>query len=97
MIRPSCFPGSEGVIVLVGRFVPGRFGTPLGVDANRDLAVLSSIGAQIDDLAQRVTEMAERYGDTPDSAISAELFNAERTLLGARRSIDRAAGYLAEH
>ena len=45
---------------------------------------------------QRVTEMAERYGDTPDSAISAELFNAERALLGARRSIDRASGFLDE-
>jgi len=66
------------------------------VDATRDLAVLSSLGAQIDDLAQRVTEMAERYGETPDSAISAELFNAERALLGARRSIDRASGFLDE-
>jgi hypothetical protein len=64
------------------------------VDATSDLAVLSSIGAQIDDLAARVTEMAERYGETPDSAIAAELFGAERALLGARRSIDRAAGYL---
>jgi len=66
------------------------------VDATRDLAVLSSIGAQIDDLAQRITEMAERYGDTPDSAITAELFNAERALIGARRSLDRAAGHLSE-
>jgi hypothetical protein len=66
------------------------------VDATSDLAVLSSVGAQIDDLAQRVTEMAERYGETPDSAVASELFGAERALLGARRSIDRAATFLEE-
>jgi hypothetical protein len=64
------------------------------VDTTADLAVLSSIASQIDDLAERVTEMAERYGETPDSAISAELFSAERALLGARRSLDRASGLL---
>jgi hypothetical protein len=66
------------------------------VDTTADLAVLSSIGAQIDDLAERITEMAERYGETPDSAIASELFGAERALLGARRSIDRATGFLDE-
>ena len=33
--------------------------------------------------------MAERYGETPDSAVATELFGAERALLGARRSLDR--------
>jgi hypothetical protein len=64
------------------------------VDASSDLAVLSSVGAQIDDLAQRTTEMAERYGETPDSAIATELFGAERALLAARRALDRAASFL---
>jgi hypothetical protein len=77
-------------------FDPAAFGTHRAVDATSDLAVLSSVGAQIDDLAQRVTEMAERYGETPDSAVASELFGAERALLGARRSIDRAATFLEE-
>jgi hypothetical protein len=64
------------------------------VNAPTDLALLSSIAAQIDDLANRITEMAERYGDTPDSSVASELFNAERGLLGARRALDRAAGFL---
>ena len=64
------------------------------MNATTDLAMLSSIGTQIDELARRVTEMAERYGDTPDSAISSELFGTERALIGARRSLDRAVSLL---
>ena len=59
-----------------------------------DIALLSSIGAQIEDLAARITAMAERYGETPDSALATELFGAERGLLGARRSLERARGFL---
>jgi hypothetical protein len=61
-----------------------------------DLALLSSIAAQVHDLAGRVTEMAERYGVSPDSAVASELFTAERSLLAARRAIDRASSLLAE-
>jgi hypothetical protein len=64
------------------------------VDPRSDLAALSSISAQIDDLAGRITEMGERYGVTPDSAIATELFGAERSLLGARRALSRASGFL---
>lgn len=64
--------------------------------ASTDLALLSSIGAQIDDLANRVTELAERYGVTPDSAVASELFGAERSLLAARRALDRATSLLQE-
>ena len=38
--------------------------------------------------------MAERYGVTADSALSGELFGAERGLFAARRSLDRARGHL---
>jgi hypothetical protein len=58
--------------------------------ATSDLAVLSSIVAQVDELTQRVTELAERYGATPDSAIASELYATERALATARRSLDRA-------
>jgi hypothetical protein len=66
------------------------------VNAPSDLASLSSVGAQLDDLATRITEMAERYGATPDSLVAAELFAAERGLMGARRSIERAATALGD-
>jgi len=59
-----------------------------------DLATLSSIAAQIDELTRRVTELAERYGETPDSAVAIELFATERALVAARRSIDRVTGLL---
>lgn len=64
--------------------------------AETDLALLSSIAAQLDDLAARVTEMAERYGASPDSAVASELFGAERSVLAARRAIDRAAAGLED-
>ena len=55
-----------------------------------DLAALSSIAAQIDELTRRVTDLAERYGESPDSAVATELFSSERALTSARRSLDRA-------
>ena len=61
-----------------------------------DLALLSSLGAQLEDLGSRITEMADRYGTTPDSALANELYNAERGLIGARRALDRARGFLQE-
>ena len=60
-----------------------------------DLATLSSIVAQVDDLSRRVTELAEQYGETPDSAVASELFTSERALATARRSLDRASTLLA--
>ena len=64
------------------------------MSAASDLALLSSLGAQVDDLAHRVTELAERYGVTPDSAVASELFAAERALTTARRTLERAARVL---
>jgi hypothetical protein len=64
--------------------------------SSSDLALLSSIGAQIEEIGARITEMAERYGATPDSALASELFGAERGLFGARRFLDRARGYLED-
>jgi len=40
--------------------------------------------------------MADRYGVTPDSALSGELYAAERGLFGASRSLERARGYLTQ-
>ena len=64
------------------------------MNAPSDLALLSSLTTQIDELATRVTALAERYGETPDSAIATELFAAERALTTARRSLERASNLL---
>jgi hypothetical protein len=66
------------------------------VNAASDLALLSSLGTQIEELAGRVTNLAERYGETPDSAIATELFAAERALNSARRSLERASSLLGQ-
>jgi hypothetical protein len=58
-----------------------------------DLAELSTLRAQIDDIIERIVDAAERYDDS-DSSISGDLFAAERALVVARRSIDRAVAQL---
>ena len=47
------------------------------MSATSDLAVLSSVVTQVEELSRRVTELAEQYGETPDSAVAAELFASE--------------------
>jgi hypothetical protein len=64
------------------------------MSASSDIATLSSLATQVDDLGRRVTELAERYGQTPDSAIATELFATERALATALRSLDRASTLL---
>ena len=63
--------------------------------ASSDFAELSSLRAQLEELTTRVVAVGDRYRDTDDSAVAAELDMAERGLLGAGRSLDRAAGMLA--
>ena len=55
-----------------------------------DLAELSTLRAQLDDLAARVTKLANRYDDSDDSAVADDLFATERSLLAARRTLERA-------
>jgi hypothetical protein len=64
------------------------------VTASSDFAELSSLRAQLDELTARVVSVGDRYRDTEDSAIAAELDQAERALLGAVRALDRATGML---
>ena len=66
------------------------------MSASSDFAELSSLQAQVDDLTDRVVAVGDRYRDTDDSAIAAELDQAERTLLGATRALDRATSLLSE-
>ena len=59
-----------------------------------DRAELSTVRAQVDELTRRVVAVAEHYDDSPDSAIAADLFAAERSLSAARRQLDRATAHL---
>lgn len=59
-----------------------------------DVAELSSLRAQLEDLTARVVAVFERYDETPDSAVASDLFTVERSLLGAGRALDRAIGHL---
>ena len=61
-----------------------------------DLAELSSLRAQLEELAARVLAVADRYRESPDSAVTSDLDLAERSLLGARRALERATETLRE-
>ncbi|HEY3722642.1 MAG TPA: hypothetical protein VGN59_04680 [Acidimicrobiia bacterium] len=58
-------------------------------------AELSTLQSQIEELTERIVAVADRYRDTPDSAITTELDGAERNLLTARRAVERAQRNLA--
>ena len=59
-----------------------------------DLAELSTVRSQLEELARRVEEVADRYEDTADSQIASDLYTAERTLISARRAVDKAISAL---
>ena len=58
--------------------------------AASDLAELSTVRSQLEELARRVEAVADRYDDTADSQIASDLYTAERTLISARRAVDKA-------
>jgi hypothetical protein len=66
------------------------------VSASSDLAELSTLRSQLEDLARRVEAVADRYEDTADSQIASDLYAAERTLVSARRAVDKAIGALGD-
>ena len=61
-----------------------------------DRAELLTLRTQIEELTARVTAIATRYGASPDSAIAADLYAAERSHVTPRRSLDRAMNHLTE-
>lgn len=62
--------------------------------SDSDLAELSTLRSQVEDLTRRVVTVAMRYDNSPDAAVAADLFAVERSLLSARRSLDRAGTHL---
>ena len=66
------------------------------MSSGSDLAELSSVRSQLDEMSTRVAAIALRYQGTPDSAVAVDLFEAERGLVSAGRVLDRALTALAE-
>jgi hypothetical protein len=66
------------------------------MSASSHQAELSSVRSQLEELRARVEAIATRYQGTPDSAVAAELFEADRNLTTAGRTIDRALAALSE-
>ena len=62
--------------------------------ASSDRAELSTLRSQLEELTRRVEAVADQYDDTPDSQIASDLYAAERVLVSARRSLDKAIGEL---
>lgn len=73
---------------------PGRSLWEMSIES--DAAELSSLRAQLDEVARRLEAVALRYQETPDSAVAIELFEAERALRSAGRVVERAQGTLGE-
>jgi len=57
---------------------------------NSDMAELSTVATQIDDLIARVTEVAERHHGTDEDAVAVRLFEVERSLMSAGRGLQSA-------
>lgn len=66
------------------------------LSASSDLAELTALRSQLEDLARRVEAVADRYEDTADSQIASDLYAAEQTLVSARRAVDKAIGALGD-
>ncbi|MEY3360944.1 MAG: hypothetical protein RL531_663 [Actinomycetota bacterium] len=54
-----------------------------------DHAELSMLRSVLDDLVTRIVAISDRYRDSEDSAVAADLDGAERAMLTARRAVDR--------
>jgi hypothetical protein len=64
------------------------------VSIDSDLAEISTVRSQVEELIRRVVAVADHYDDSPDSAVASDLFAAERSLVSARRQLDRASAHL---
>jgi hypothetical protein len=64
--------------------------------APSDLAELSTLRAQLTDLTERMMRVADDYRSSPDSAVTSDLDSSERSLLAARRALDRAMHALSD-
>lgn len=54
---------------------------------NSDMAELSTVATQIEDLVSRISEVAERYHGGDEDAVAVRLFEVERSLMSASRNL----------
>ena len=54
-----------------------------------NVAELATVRSQVEELTRRVEVVADQYRDTADSQLAADLYTAERQLIGARRAIEK--------
>jgi hypothetical protein len=59
-----------------------------------DTAALSSLSSSLDDLAARVTAMADSLGGSPREDVAADLYEVERSLQAADRRLKALLGRL---
>ena len=52
-----------------------------------DTAQLSSLSSSLDDLASRITTLADALGDSPREDVAADLYEVERHLQAADRRL----------
>ncbi|MCC6338972.1 MAG: hypothetical protein KJ056_00365 [Acidimicrobiia bacterium] len=64
------------------------------MSAARDHAEVSTLLSQVGELVDRVVAVGDRYRDTADSAVAADLDTAEQSLRNAGRILERALGAL---
>lgn len=64
------------------------------MSSTSDHAELTMLRSVLDDLVTRIVQISDRYRESEDSAVAADLDAAERTLLTTRRALDRAVGTL---
>ena len=65
---------------------PGQNGP---MSASSPAAELSSLATALDDLAHRITTIAETYAGARRDDLATELYQVERALAGARRGLGR--------
>jgi hypothetical protein len=59
-----------------------------------DVAELSTLRAQLQGVLDRVVDIGDRYRGSQDSAVTNDLDAAERSLVSARRALERATDVL---
>lgn len=59
------------------------------MEPESDAAALSSITTALEELTQRVVDLATRYDGTPRADVASDLYDAERGLRSAARRLRR--------
>ena len=64
-----------------------------GSPGSSSAAELASLSSTLEELCRRVTAIADGYAAAKRDDVATELYQAERALTSARRSLERVAGW----